>query len=369
MKDFLTHLIGRNWSPESHIRPRLGSLFEPPPLTGPPPPDPTETAADTPPGDGEDTVRIDASPLPPESLQSSPTSAAARNGEKFSKPVFQARQPAAPAAPDAHAPHWNHYPLENSEPQTIGEHSVPSGSPALFSEMPEPPAANPPGTSMDRPGLHFQPRPNIALPPQQRDRLGQKTSPARPEALPADGRRENRTAAQADEASRQAATEARQSFFPEDTERTALRQQADRPAADSSAVAAVPPPPDRDQPRHRSQSNSALGSNVLQDFRNSGLPEHPEATAAEAAPVRPQPLLPVDDKRLSLPPWRMPGQPEAAGAAHRREPVPQPVRVTIGRIEVRAQIQGEPGPSPQPARQPRPALSLAAYLRNREGGS
>jgi hypothetical protein len=43
-----------------------------------------------------------------------------------------------------------------------------------------------------------------------------------------------------------------------------------------------------------------------------------------------------------------------------------PIRVTIGRVEVRA-IMAPPA-SPRAVRRPRPALSLEDYLKQREGG-
>ena len=48
------------------------------------------------------------------------------------------------------------------------------------------------------------------------------------------------------------------------------------------------------------------------------------------------------------------------------EPAPT-IKITIGRVDVRAIMPAAPAPRPAPAR-PSPALSLEDYLKQREGG-
>jgi hypothetical protein len=88
----------------------------------------------------------------------------------------------------------------------------------------------------------------------------------------------------------------------------------------------------------------------------------------ELSPTGQRPLLAADIQHqkisLSQPHLTKPGQETAE-----RAPVPE-VRVTIGRIDVRAISPSSPGPtsaSPTSAR-PRPALSLDDYLKQQRGG-
>jgi hypothetical protein len=74
----------------------------------------------------------------------------------------------------------------------------------------------------------------------------------------------------------------------------------------------------------------------------------PKAVLAQrAAPVVSEPVPPVE---------------AVSGAASTQPP---PVRVHIGRLEVRATVQGPPRPQPHRAEPREPGLSLSDYLRGR----
>lgn len=51
------------------------------------------------------------------------------------------------------------------------------------------------------------------------------------------------------------------------------------------------------------------------------------------------------------------------------EPAAPAIHITIGRVEVRAQVAAPPAPAPRPKPQSKPSLSLDDYLKRGGGGS
>jgi hypothetical protein len=88
----------------------------------------------------------------------------------------------------------------------------------------------------------------------------------------------------------------------------------------------------------------------------------PDATIVQAAsPAEPPLLLPAHRAAPA------PGVPEQLPIAAGAPPAPPTVRVTIGRVEVRAVF---PAPEPsRPAPSPPPRLTLAEYLKQRREGA
>lgn len=92
----------------------------------------------------------------------------------------------------------------------------------------------------------------------------------------------------------------------------------------------------------------------------------PDALAVEGAPgVVRVGVRPAETERLELVAPRPPegAQPRVAGRTQPSRPQPEPVRVTIGRVEVVAPPAPAPAPAPDPPGAPR--LSLDEYLRTR----
>lgn len=91
----------------------------------------------------------------------------------------------------------------------------------------------------------------------------------------------------------------------------------------------------------------------------SAAPDLAERTPEPRTPIPGAPLASTDDRARATPPAAIP---------HRRETKEAPmIRVSIGRVEVRA-ITTEPAQRP-PEERPEPALSLDEYLRQQSGGS
>jgi hypothetical protein len=103
-----------------------------------------------------------------------------------------------------------------------------------------------------------------------------------------------------------------------------------------------------------------------------GLPLAEPASSGRAEPSSGPPRRPVPDTPLVPVSGRPRATPAAefVGAPHKREGTQEAssptVRITIGRVEVRA-VTPEPA-QPLPAARPEPALSLEDYLRQRDGG-
>jgi hypothetical protein len=161
----------------------------------------------------------------------------------------------------------------------------------------------------------------------------------------------------------------------------------ERPAAitqnpDAPIGADQPPPPEAQGPA--SFQNSS-GESSLPARRSSHAPRAAENTAPEAAPdsarTRPatRPVLP-EQPELTLPRWDGATAQTAAptSGVHtgtiRRDPVrserdePVPIRVTIGRIEVRAEFPSSQARPAAASRSKPSTLSLESYLKQRSEG-
>ena len=119
--------------------------------------------------------------------------------------------------------------------------------------------------------------------------------------------------------------------------------------------AAAPPGPAAEElPRHERHLSAPQRASVDPTEVELGVPAAEPRAAATAVPVPARPAAPV----VIAPP------PTAATVTTAREK-PPPVRVHIGRLEVRASLQEQPRPAP--VLQPQPAepegLSLSDYLR------
>jgi hypothetical protein len=118
-----------------------------------------------------------------------------------------------------------------------------------------------------------------------------------------------------------------------------LVDRVDLASQKSSATAPESFPVERQRsPDDAAQPAARIGP--LESRDSAGLPEHPV-------------VIPREDR------------PGVSPRLERVEPAPPVIRVTVGRVEVRA--TRSPEPRPQPAR-PRPTLSLDDYLKRRDGG-
>jgi hypothetical protein len=121
----------------------------------------------------------------------------------------------------------------------------------------------------------------------------------------------------------------------------------EKPHADSASLAGLPPHGD---------SAALVDSAVLPDLA---------PIAGLAAFADEEPL--AGPARPAEPPWaRQPGTSRQRRQAGRENPEPV-VRISIGRVEIRADGADAPRPRRQAARTRQPALELSEYLRRRDG--
>jgi hypothetical protein len=146
----------------------------------------------------------------------------------------------------------------------------------------------------------------------------------------------------------------------------------DEPQASTPGVAAtetitptnIPTPMSKLSPLRETATTKSI-ANVSEARAEESLPE-PDAPAAQNAPVIAQ------TSRLSvqtaeprpIQPWR---RKDFSPVEQRSSASAPTIRVTIGRVEVRA--IHSPTPAPKPAKPAPPKLSLEEYLRKREGSS
>lgn len=155
--------------------------------------------------------------------------------------------------------------------------------------------------------------------------------------------------------------------------------QSRRRTRSSNVRTHVAPPPDRAGSRAARQGGRDLAvgreehertPEPAADARGRPLAEPPSSGRAESLsgsarrPVPDTPLVPFSDRP------RATTAAELVGAPHKREGTQEAssptVRITIGRVEVRA---ATPEPAqPLPAARPEPALSLEDYLKQHDGG-
>ncbi len=128
-------------------------------------------------------------------------------------------------------------------------------------------------------------------------------------------------------------------------------------------------PPKRTIENRRAKNNSPVAQPFTREtVRKADIRQQTEHPPEESTPIRPKPSIPFENEPPFQPQSRNVA-PEVAGRTQARAPMPPTIRVTIGRIEVRAQGQEKSRPrpaSPQPERRG-PGLSLADYLKQRGG--
>jgi hypothetical protein len=156
------------------------------------------------------------------------------------------------------------------------------------------------------------------------------------------------------------------------------------PAAEQGEIAAAPDqPPRRTRPLAESDSERIappvepaeriIRERIVRVIEESGAPPPAADPVSSPPPVEPQPpraAPPPEDAGQPIAPSIVPGPPEPPSVERRIARTPR-VRVTIGRVEVQA--APPPAPSPRPTPQPprpryRPAMTLAEYLEQRNGG-
>jgi len=100
---------------------------------------------------------------------------------------------------------------------------------------------------------------------------------------------------------------------------------------------------------------------------HAAIPSQDKPFVAPATDVRPASLEPAASAPMTIP-FAATSRPAATptGADAARTPAPT-IKITIGRVDVRAVMPAASAPPPAPA-QRRPALSLDDYLKRREGG-
>jgi hypothetical protein len=121
-------------------------------------------------------------------------------------------------------------------------------------------------------------------------------------------------------------------------------------------AAALPRPAAEELPRHERHLSAPQRASVDPTEVELGVPAAEPRAAATAVPVPVSPATPV----LTAPP----SAPAAATTTSEEQP---PVRVHIGRLEVRANLQEQPRPAPvlQPLPVEPEGLSLSDYLRGK----
>jgi hypothetical protein len=315
MSDFLTRLIsvGREGSPP--LRPRLPSRFAP-------------TAPSTPP----ETVELEGSPTPSRAWSPrppAPSPVAEPDAQRISEQRVEvsAEAPRAPRAPS-----------EETLPGRVSSRRPPGDSGMVQPDVPPP------------------------LPEGSRPRLEARMDSARGEASTP----EARTATWAQELpSRSSSASARL------TSEVASEERGSRPG-----LAGMAPTPDVPAPLQPPRVREAR---VEKPMEPSSL-EAPTATgsttparSATSTPrARPAEPAAPDEARAAHLPARWPASAsddardtrEAAASMPRESPT---VRITIGRIEVRATTPSA-APSQRPSSRTGPAMSLEAYLKRRGGG-
>lgn len=178
---------------------------------------------------------------------------------------------------------------------------------------------------------------------------------------------------------------------------------SNRPTPAVEATAAIPEVPGHLSWPHRPHDGRSRLEPLSKPAAESARPDPPKARSAEHSTHRPPPAravvsasTPVDRlsvhgtprverlrpsrPEVSAPPARATAAPPSAVPAPppvrsvpraaripASPPAAPPIRVSIGRVEVRLVAPPAP-PSPSPPSQPKPAMSLDEYLRRRHGG-
>ncbi len=318
MKDFLSSLISRNQKPQTQVQPRLGSLFEPPPLTGAAISGPSEPAGDDPMRGVRtmETPRQSTVPPPPPAAPGQRPSAATREEPSGSNPPSGSR-PAIHAA--LHAP----------DTEVTGDRG----------------AADRWAQGTVRPIQPGEPLRSVEAPPSDGAFKGASDAQALPQMSdpPIESRTESTPVIAPSSSPHLSAVRPQQAGEP--LGRTVQGRTVRR-------AATVTPPASREvrgradtQPPARSQRR-------------------------DPTPIRPARIASVAGDAALQSPAAIVARPARADQARVSAPPPPTIRVSIGRIEVRANVQEPPQPRPtghRPVRR-QPALSLTDYLKQREGG-
>ncbi len=313
MRNFLSSLIDRNQRPQTEIRPRLGSLFEPSPLVGAP----VQAGQET----------------------DSPSQMASRPPSTTVPETLPAPEPHASLKPRPDAEKPMDLPRLRVDPpglpaQTVGrrdgqDEAIRQSQRAV---RPISPPAQP--SSQNAPPVRSTTFPERdLLEPQVRSQTVEPASPARPVAV---------------------ALHARRHEAPPKEGRSDAPDQGDRPAA----------PHDADWMARLAATVSSPAASTIVNERPS-LPRGEQKFATirpeQIAPPGTDPRAQAGSTRNASPNTSLPGQ--------GNPPEPPIIRVSIGRIEVRANVPEPPRPRPLPGQSARrqPALSLSDYLKQRGG--
>ncbi len=319
MSDFLIGLLQRHRTTASPVRPRLGSLFEPAPLLG-------EASAPAP-----------ATPW----LLSEPAGRA-------EMPETPLQSPPPPSAPSLTTP-----PSETILPRPRGVASQPP-EPLPGQALPDRPAA-PPGR---------EPLPSPSPGAAAGERAGTPSPPG--------------------DANAPGSWPARARLGVPDSPRPTVQPRGQEPGPLGASVpssAPVPPSapasssasdPSRTPVRPATLLPEDAGRDAPEDTREDTLADAPTAPRAKRLSPAPMGKAAVSPRPLTA--GRAAEAPALSPEPGRGEAQPRLIRVTIGRIEVRAQLpeRHEPPPPPpvaRPAASSRrvPALSLSDYLKQRGG--
>ena len=308
MSDYLSNLAAKTLRLTDVIQPRLGSLFEPPSVPGEPLfghfPAREEMASDGRPA-GAMTF---AGPLMP----------ASPGGNTALARALMQGIPQPPDIMGIQPPDLQQQQLETGAEQSMAEHS--------------------------RPSVSSQPAPRL-VPPS----LDVQSAPLSSPALPTPVQTPFTLTPAA--VGTPAAGRSAQEFVPGTTERQADAARSGEtaaPAPHSALAAHVQPPPEE----HSAGRTASLGQNPSYLEVMSHRARGPVPTATVVVQQHDLPRL-----EPAVPPPTAPLTTQAPEST---------IKITIGRVDVRAIMPASPAPRPAPAR-PSPSLSLEDYLKRREG--
>ncbi len=317
MSGFIDLILHKEHRPGSGgLRPRLQSRFESPSLTAEMHP---ATPADSAPPEG--TVH----PPPDETVRAEPAETVQPPDPAHGSPEGRMQPGPVPARQDAGRP-------GETEVQdfTTSAPTAPSGAP---------PRTVPAESGSDRP------REPVAAHPSPASRPGPPATQRKEEARPEDDRADGFPAPA--------------SMGPSGSAPRAAPAEP-VPGAPYRPAAAVPHSPFRPGPpatQRKEKAGAGVGRAQEAPTSASSEPSGPPPRTASAETRRAAPFEPAAPQPIA-------GRPARTQAAERDTPT---IRVTIGRIEVRATV---PSPTQAPKRpeRRRPALSLDQYLQRRNGG-
>jgi hypothetical protein len=352
MSDFLTNLVARNLEPATEIKPRLASLYEPPPLAGgilsAPISGPT-VGPPSPPERGSQELNETAyivSTIPAARFsterqrraQSLESDRAARRASSLHQPDDESDAIKHVSVPDLSQPPSSFVPHAFDENDVDWSSNQPSQIPAkpLHHEA------------------HSQTLPSLTESPSQSD-APVRPGPEKSKLMPATARDEGRagqthlasTTEQADAAAKPSPAPTQESLQPAPTKDTRRRARA----LDAENSRGMEESDSLDQQSASDAPRPAIAARLTPRLPAEEVSARGERDAPAGVLLRPQVTRKTEVDA--------PGQAAAPEAA----PV---INVTIGRIEVRATSATESRPRPQ--RQQTSSTSLDEYLRQRAQG-